>query len=151
MKLGKFSLAFVSANRYSCGSAFAGCLQAGVLSSRRVLRLVMAMRSCALRFLVVIGVLIALTACGIIAFRHAGRWLIHENPLSHSDVILVLSGSMPYRAEEAAKVFRAGYASEIWLTQPVSPAAELRSEEHTSELQSHVNLVCRLLLEKKKK
>src|SRR5690242_21068309 len=27
---------------------------------------------------------------------------------------------------------------------------EDRSEEHTSELQSHVNLVCRLLLEKKK-
>src|SRR5690242_20911084 len=27
---------------------------------------------------------------------------------------------------------------------------EPRSEEHTSELQSHVNLVCRLLLEKKK-
>src|SRR5690242_21091693 len=26
----------------------------------------------------------------------------------------------------------------------------IRSEEHTSELQSHVNLVCRLLLEKKK-
>src|SRR5438477_2304732 len=26
----------------------------------------------------------------------------------------------------------------------------MRSEEHTSELQSHVNLVCRLLLEKKK-
>src|SRR5438477_4040346 len=31
-----------------------------------------------------------------------------------------------------------------------SPRAH-RSEEHTSELQSHVNLVCRLLLEKKKK
>src|SRR5438477_359142 len=35
------------------------------------------------------------------------------------------------------------------------PTADLRvrwrSEEHTSELQSHVNLVCRLLLEKKKK
>src|SRR5690242_20872566 len=30
-------------------------------------------------------------------------------------------------------------------------AARIRSEEHTSELQSHVNLVCRLLLEKKKK
>src|SRR5438477_1177189 len=29
--------------------------------------------------------------------------------------------------------------------------AKVRSEEHTSELQSHVNLVCRLLLEKKKK
>src|SRR5437773_9727746 len=32
---------------------------------------------------------------------------------------------------------------------PVPPAA--RSEEHTSELQSHHDLVCRLLLEKKKK
>src|SRR5260370_31741337 len=30
-------------------------------------------------------------------------------------------------------------------------AAKPRSEEHTSELQSHLNLVCRLLLEKKKK
>src|SRR5207237_10523004 len=29
--------------------------------------------------------------------------------------------------------------------------ARRRSEEHTSELQSHLNLVCRLLLEKKKK
>src|SRR3989475_4038609 len=31
------------------------------------------------------------------------------------------------------------------------PAGLLRSEEHTSELQSQSNLVCRLLLEKKKK
>src|SRR5690242_20893297 len=30
------------------------------------------------------------------------------------------------------------------------PPPPVRSEEHTSELQSHVNLVCRLLLEKKK-
>src|SRR2546430_10249393 len=30
------------------------------------------------------------------------------------------------------------------------PAKPLRSEEHTSELQSQSNLVCRLLLEKKK-
>src|SRR5690242_20962398 len=30
-----------------------------------------------------------------------------------------------------------------------SPDSGGRSEEHTSELQSHVNLVCRLLLEKK--
>src|SRR5260370_30019889 len=35
---------------------------------------------------------------------------------------------------------------------PVEKIRELaRSEEHTSELQSHLNLVCRLLLEKKKK
>src|SRR5688500_19604299 len=34
---------------------------------------------------------------------------------------------------------------------PVSKEMESRSEEHTSELQSPCNLVCRLLLEKKKK
>src|SRR5882762_7548308 len=32
-----------------------------------------------------------------------------------------------------------------------APIKLSRSEEHTSELQSHLNLVCRLLLEKKKK
>src|SRR5260370_1902525 len=33
----------------------------------------------------------------------------------------------------------------------LAQVAQERSEEHTSELQSHLNLVCRLLLEKKKK
>src|SRR2546422_11543376 len=38
------------------------------------------------------------------------------------------------------------------LGQPAALADEaLRSEEHTSELQSRLHLVCRLLLEKKKK
>src|SRR2546427_3533130 len=35
--------------------------------------------------------------------------------------------------------------------EPIGLASGLRSEEHTSELQSQSNLVCRLLLEKKKK
>src|SRR5438477_5924216 len=39
----------------------------------------------------------------------------------------------------------------IEVVQPRDALALGRSEEHTSELQSHVNLVCRLLLEKKKK
>src|SRR5260370_1176153 len=34
---------------------------------------------------------------------------------------------------------------------PMLSRIAARSEEHTSELQSHLNLVCRLLLEKKKK
>src|SRR5260370_24217254 len=37
-----------------------------------------------------------------------------------------------------------------WAIRAISPS-DSRSEEHTSELQSHLNLVCRLLLEKKKK
>src|SRR5260370_30804522 len=39
-----------------------------------------------------------------------------------------------------------------WAMAPAAPRAmrySCRSEEHTSELQSHLNLVCRLLLEKK--
>jgi uncharacterized SAM-binding protein YcdF (DUF218 family) len=74
-----------------------------------------------------IVVLIIIVVFGVLAFREAGRWLIHEDPLAHADVILVLSGSMPYRAEETAKVYRGGYAPEIWLTHPVSPAKELQS------------------------
>src|SRR5438034_4406311 len=40
----------------------------------------------------------------------------------------------------------AGWWWSVW-----SPRRSRRSEEHTSELQSHSDLVCRLLLEKKKK
>src|SRR5260370_29659096 len=54
------------------------------------------------------------------------------------------------------------HGAQAWKVAPNSPAARAgirpgdlensarRSEEHTSELQSHLNLVCRLLLEKKK-
>src|SRR5256885_6371420 len=38
----------------------------------------------------------------------------------------------------------------VTVDQHVAPLAILRSEEHTSELQSPCNIVCRLLLEKKK-
>src|SRR5260370_29130554 len=43
---------------------------------------------------------------------------------------IVTASSLPFRRRNTLKYFR--------------------SEEHTSELQSHLNLVCRLLLEKKK-
>src|SRR5688572_32019799 len=45
---------------------------------------------------------------------------------------------------------RAGWSGAGDLRVPAAAAAA-RSEEHTSELQSQSNLVCRLLLEKKKK
>src|SRR5689334_23431508 len=38
----------------------------------------------------------------------------------------------------------------VSLAELTTPAGELRSEEHTSELQSQFHIVCRLLLEKKK-
>src|SRR5438477_11816990 len=42
-------------------------------------------------------------------------------------------------------------AGDVWVSAVTMSNQASRSEEHTSELQSHVNLVCRLLLEKKKK
>src|SRR2546427_1186197 len=45
---------------------------------------------------------------------------------------------------------RALHAAHYYLGTEHAPRA-VRSEEHTSELQSQSNLVCRLLLEKKKK
>src|SRR5476649_3043136 len=45
--------------------------------------------------------------------------------------------------------YQLGYLP-TWRDVELTPA-EVRSEEHTSELQSHSDLVCRLLLEKKKK
>src|SRR5260370_41967268 len=50
--------------------------------------------------------------------------------------------------------FRTPVRLRSWNRRPGAPPlshAVFRSEEHTSELQSHLNLVCRLLLEKKKK
>src|SRR5687768_817774 len=44
------------------------------------------------------------------------------------------------------------YLKSLWSFDPDNtPVPEIRSEEHTSELQSRLHLVCRLLLEKKKK
>src|SRR2546430_11396954 len=60
-------------------------------------------------------------------------------------------------------LFRSTERVRVWATQLLErtnksrgkviedPTAPPRSEEHTSELQSQSNLVCRLLLEKKKK
>src|SRR5260370_19619085 len=56
----------------------------------------------------------------------------------------VCAGEMPV----SARSLRVHHAFRNPALTGISPA---RSEEHTSELQSHLNLVCRLLLEKKKR
>jgi len=71
--------------------------------------------------------LVALSVAGVLAFRGVGRWLIREDPLAPADVIAVLSGSMPSRAEEAARIYRLGDAREVWVTQPEAGRAELAS------------------------
>src|SRR6266571_8452944 len=63
----------------------------------------------------------------------------------HDALPIFRSGRHP-----AVRRRRAPLATSRSTAQPRSGPHRRRSEEHTSELQSHVNLVCRLLLEKKK-
>jgi len=72
-------------------------------------------------------VLLAVCAAGLLAFRGAGRWLVREDALAPADAIAVLSGSMPWRAEEAVRIYRLGDAREVWVTQPEAPRGELSS------------------------
>src|SRR5712671_6717357 len=75
-------------------------------------------------------VLFAVTAASLIlaavVFFGVGRWLVVEDPLMKARAILVLSGAMPLRAVEAVKLYREGYAPEIWLTHSTEPAATLK-------------------------
>jgi len=101
-------------------------------------------RATILRLAGLLALLAAITGV-ILGFRGAGRWLIREDPLSPADVMVVLSGSMPYRAEEAANIFRMGYAPEVWLTRAESPASEFEEmgiryigdEEYNREVLIH--------------
>ena len=83
-------------------------------------------KAVALRRIAGLLTLLAVVAWATLAFRGAGHWLIREDTLDRADVIVVLSGSMPYRAEEAARVYRMGYSPEVWLTRAESPASELK-------------------------
>jgi uncharacterized SAM-binding protein YcdF (DUF218 family) len=66
-----------------------------------------------------------LAFAGVYAFRHAGSWLVREDPLEESRAIVVLSGGLPERALAAAQIYREGYAQEVWLTQPLQPSAHM--------------------------
>lgn len=61
----------------------------------------------------------------IVSFLGLGRWLVVEDPLMKARAIAVLSGGMPLRAFEAAKLYRQGYAQEIWLTHSTEPGETL--------------------------
>ena len=90
-------------------------------------------------------ILLVLAAGTIIAFRGVGAWLIHEDALAPVDVIVVLSGSMPTRAERAATIYRMGSAPEVWVSRPESPGDDLANvgvhyigeEEYNREILIH--------------
>jgi uncharacterized SAM-binding protein YcdF (DUF218 family) len=96
-----------------------------------------------LKLLCLLALLILIA--GVAGFRNLGRWLVREDALSPADVILVLSGGMLPRAEEAANVFRGGYAPEVWVSRPAGPASALEhlgiryvgEEEYDREILVH--------------
>lgn len=79
------------------------------------------------RWLIPGGIIIVLIAVVATIFFTVGSWLVVEDPLVHADVIVVLSGRLPERAVEAARVYKSGYADQVWITPPISPVEELKS------------------------
>src|SRR5690606_41508229 len=79
--------------------------------------------------------------------RHANRARRHVFALANP-VLERTMGSSPHAHRTPVNNAFYDALGERWLLAQDDP---VRSEEHTSELQSRENLVCRLLLEKKKK
>ena len=63
------------------------------------------------------ALLIGILVLGVFAFRHLGLWLEVDEPLRQSRAIAVMGGGFPFRAAEAAALYKAGWAREVWLTQ----------------------------------
>jgi len=62
----------------------------------------------------------------ILSFLNVWRWLVREDPLQKADAIAVLSGRMPGRALEAARLYKQGYAPQVWLSYSLEPGATLK-------------------------
>ncbi|MGB8802371.1 MAG: YdcF family protein [Candidatus Acidiferrales bacterium] len=71
------------------------------------------------------AIFVVLVVVGIVVFRNAGHWLVREDPLGKADVIVVLSGGLPFRAEGAAGIYKSGYAPAVWVSKPGGPQEEL--------------------------
>jgi uncharacterized SAM-binding protein YcdF (DUF218 family) len=77
------------------------------------------------RWLAVFSILFAALVAGLWLLLHLGTWLVVQDPLSPADIIVVLSGHMPYRAIEAARLYEQEIAPQIWVTRPAGPGEQL--------------------------
>src|SRR5438034_3438582 len=98
----------------------------------------------------------AAAACGVRVLESEPR-LLEVALVVQRDAVQILSAEAVHEAahtcalDDDVVLARLVFDIEA-IAEPRAPAGEHRdrSEEHTSELQSHSDLVCRLLLEKKK-
>jgi uncharacterized SAM-binding protein YcdF (DUF218 family) len=77
------------------------------------------------RPLIALALLVVLAIVAVVLTRGAAHWLVRPDPLAHADVLVVLSGGLPYRAEGAADVYQLGYTPLVWVSRPASPQEEL--------------------------
>jgi uncharacterized SAM-binding protein YcdF (DUF218 family) len=75
-------------------------------------------------WILAIVVLLAIAVVAVL-FLIVGRWLVVEDPLEKASAIVVLSGRVPMRALEAARLYQSGWAQQVWLTHPNEPTASL--------------------------
>src|SRR5260370_18810023 len=85
----------------------------------------------------------------ILTWPAEGVWQVRVLP--HPDPLYRIEGDPGRVADGMYDKMGAIWAHEVVVDTHQHDKRFSRSEEHTSELQSHLNLVCRLLLEKKKK
>ena len=77
------------------------------------------------RVAIAIAILAILAIVSVILARGAAHWLVRPDALAHADVIVTLSGGLPYRAEGTADVYQQGYAPLVWVSRPAGPQGEL--------------------------
>src|SRR5437588_11825760 len=95
-------------------------------------------------------VLLSAVLLDFFCFHHTATTKIYTLSLHDALPILRRPSSLAARKMRMAISLRLA-ASNFWMGLSfVITGRVMRSEEHTSELQSHSDLVCRLLLEKKK-
>jgi uncharacterized SAM-binding protein YcdF (DUF218 family) len=81
----------------------------------------------------------------LLVFLNVGHWLVLEDAPRKATAIAVLSGRMPERALEAARIYQQGYAPRVWLTHSTEPGASLEKlgvqyegeEEYNKEILVH--------------
>src|SRR5690242_21022857 len=83
----------------------------------------------------------------VIQIDYTDQYLLISDDMKDQELKKNLRKS--YRFLRAARPYIGKTQNRLWHSHDAMYFGD-RSEEHTSELQSHVNLVCRLLLEKKK-
>jgi DUF218 domain len=74
----------------------------------------------------ILAIVVLLVVAVIVALLlNVGRWLVVEDPVEKVDAIVVLSGRIPMRALEAARLYQDNWAHQVWLTHPNEPTASL--------------------------